>query len=83
MLHSTILALGHPDPQLFIYCLIYACLGLSQSKDFTLYASRPQWGGEIWGKKLERAKLGGSARHKGIKAFQKNFSKERLKQQRP
>lgn len=68
MLRSTILALGHPDPRLFICCLIYACLGLSQSKDFALYASRPEWGGGIAGKKREPAKLGGSARHKGIKA---------------
>lgn len=36
------LALEHTDPRLFIHRLIYACLGLSQSKDFTLQASGPQ-----------------------------------------
>lgn len=82
MLHSAILALGHPDPQLFIDCLIYACLGLSQSKDFTLYASGPQWGGEIAGKEIERAKLGGSAaaqRDQSFCAFQKELLKRTAK----
>lgn len=50
-LKTTILARGHADLQLFIHCLIYSCSGLSQSKDFTLQASGPQWGGELGGKK--------------------------------
>lgn len=78
MLRSTILALGHPDPRLFICCLIYACLGLSQSKDFALCASRPERGGGIAGKKREPAKLGGSRRGtKGSKLLR--LSKELLK----
>ena len=42
ILKATIPTLGHTDPQPFIQCLIYVCLGLSQSKDFTLQASGPQ-----------------------------------------
>lgn len=68
MLESTIQALGHTDPRLFIYRLIYACLGLSQSKDFTLYGSKATVGRRNLRENLERAKLGGSVRHKGIKA---------------